>query len=92
MVEAAMAGDVDAAKDLAEAAISATSWLQMAERVCPEVFGRLARMRTEWPVLADEEPGWERDAVRRVKGSWQSAVRGRGRRSDRATPAEELKC
>ena len=67
LVEAAMAGDVDAAKDLAEAAISATSWLQMAERVCPEVFGRLARMRTEWPVLADEEPGWERDAVRRVQ-------------------------
>lgn len=64
--EAAMSGDVDAAESLADAAISASAFLQMAERAHPEVFSRIARMRLSWPVLAPDEVGWEKSAARRV--------------------------
>lgn len=64
--DAAMAGDADAAKCLVEAAISAATFLQMAEASNPELFRSLAGMQLRWPVLASEEAGWEKAAARRV--------------------------
>jgi hypothetical protein len=66
LMEAVMAGDADAAEDLADAAISATRYLYLAERSSPDVFSRVARAQIQWPVLASEEAGWEKDTVRRV--------------------------
>lgn len=66
LADAAMAGDEDAARSLADAAVSASSLLGYAVSAHPEVFRRLARLRTQWAVLADEELGWEKVACRHV--------------------------
>ena len=60
------AGDTDAAKDLADAAIEAVRLLGLAEMYQPNVFGKIAKGKMVWPILATGESGWEREAGRRV--------------------------
>lgn len=64
--EAATAGDVEATKSLADTATWAAMLLLMVEMAHPEPVRCVARESAHWPVLATEEAGWEREAVRRV--------------------------
>lgn len=67
LAEESLAGDADAAKELVEAAMWVCSWVSLAERAQPEMFGALARGQMQWPILARDEEGWERDAIRRIE-------------------------
>jgi hypothetical protein len=66
LFEMGIAGDAKAANDLVEAAIDAAGFLYFLEKKCPQVIEPLARTNLQWPVLANDEPGWEKEAARRV--------------------------
>ena len=66
LAEATEAGDAEAAKNLAEVVIQASVLLAIAEKRHPELLKPVARKQRMWPVLADDDPGWEREAVRHV--------------------------
>lgn len=68
LAEATDAGDAEAAKNLAEAAIQASVLLAIAEKKRPELLKPIARKEMMWPVLASEEVGWEKDAMRHIAG------------------------
>ncbi len=61
--KAAMAGDEDAAKTLLEEVVAACQWFSIVERKHPDMFAKLAKWQSQWPVLASDEPGWEKNAV-----------------------------
>jgi hypothetical protein len=61
-------GDLAAAKELLEAATTAVGLLTMATSRHPQLFKELAAMAKMWPVLASDEPGWEKAAVSQVDG------------------------
>ena len=67
LLDPAMAGDTDAAKDLLENAVAAVQWLIVAERAQPEVFQKIARQQGLWPMMARDEPGWDKTAVERIQ-------------------------
>ena len=60
------AGDAEAARELAEAAIQANRLLSLCEAFRPELFRQIAKRLPEWPVLADGDKGWEKEAVERI--------------------------
>ena len=66
LAEATGAGDAEAAKILAEATIQASVLLGITERRHPELLKPVARKEMMWPVLASEEAGWEKEAVRHI--------------------------
>ena len=61
--EAMENGDPAAAKELLDAATTAAGFLTIATGRHPEKFKELAAMTKTWPVLASDEPGWEKAAV-----------------------------
>ena len=63
---AAIVGDEDAAKTLAEEVVAACQWLSIVEHKQPALFGKVAQWFSQWPVLAGAEPGWEKEAVERI--------------------------
>jgi hypothetical protein len=66
LAEATEAGDTEAAKNLAEATIQASVLLGIAEKRHPELLKPVAHNEMMWPVLASEEAGWEKDALRHI--------------------------
>jgi len=66
LTEALRAGNADAARYLAEAAIYASSMIHLFEPLKPELFRRVAKWNVLWPVLATGDTGWEKVAVRRI--------------------------
>ncbi len=59
-------GDPAAAKELLQAATTAAGFLTIATKRHPQQFKELAAMTKTWPVLASDEPGWEKAAVSQV--------------------------
>ena len=59
-------GSAEGAEALAEIAFQAVWFLQIGEQKKPELFRRAARATQFWPVMADHEPGWEKEALQRV--------------------------
>jgi hypothetical protein len=68
LVESAMAGDAEAANDLVHSATAAVEFLTVVERAQPEVFHQIARQKLLWPMMARDEPGWEKIAADRIRG------------------------
>jgi hypothetical protein len=66
--EATEEGDPAAARELLEAATTAAGFLAIATSRHPQLFKELAAMAKMWPVLASDEPGWEKAAVSEVNG------------------------
>ncbi|MDR3459989.1 MAG: hypothetical protein P4N60_21390 [Verrucomicrobiae bacterium] len=59
--------DVEAAKALAKLAFQATFCLENVEKKKPELFCNIAKATQFWPVLAKDEPNWEKETAQRVK-------------------------
>jgi hypothetical protein len=66
LAKAALAGDLDAARHLAEAATDAAMFLHGVEGLHSDLLRPIARGKTYWPVLASEETGWEKGVVQRI--------------------------
>lgn len=64
--DAVEANEPGAAEALAEAATNATTILTIAVSSHPERFKEAAAKQNLWPVLAKEEPGWEKFALNLV--------------------------
>lgn len=60
--EEAQQGDSSAAEALYDSAVLATSLLNDLARNHPDLFSSIAGTKGIWPVLAREEPGWEKAA------------------------------
>lgn len=65
--DAAQEGDSKAAEALYDAAVMATSLLGIVARRHPEQFKAIAAMKGTWPVIASEEPGWEKTALDQIE-------------------------
>lgn len=68
LCDAVEAGEPGAEDALLEAAVTATTLLSISVRKHPERFKAVAAMNQMWPVLAKEEPGWEKAALEQVAG------------------------
>lgn len=66
LTDAAVAGNADACRDLVELAVTATHFVQALERLFPDVTAHLAKANATWPVIANDEAGWEKEAARRI--------------------------
>lgn len=66
LVKAAEAGDAEASKMLLETAIEASVQVYFAEKKYPERFAQAAKGQAMWPILAEDDPGWEKAAARRI--------------------------
>jgi hypothetical protein len=68
LLRAIESGDAGAAEALIDAVTNATLSLMLATRMYPEVMKEAAAMKTLWPVIAREEPGWEKTAANQIAG------------------------
>jgi hypothetical protein len=59
LTRTALAGDTDAARDLAKHAIAAVGFLDMLRQKCPEAVRAIARQEFNWPVLLDADGNWK---------------------------------
>jgi hypothetical protein len=66
LLSAIESGDEGAAEALIDAATNATMLLMFATRMYPEIMKEAATMKTLWPVIAREEPGWEKTAANQI--------------------------
>lgn len=66
LLESVETDGLAAAEALLEVATNATLYLKLATRSHPEIMKKVAAMNTMWPVIAKEEPGWEKSATEQV--------------------------
>jgi hypothetical protein len=59
-------GSPGAAEALLEAATNAVFHLMLASQTHPEVMKEVAAMNSLWPVIAKDEPGWEKTAANHI--------------------------